>query len=217
VHWISVRSCAREGEIVSVITVVKKNGVVAIAADTLASSGTRKMSATHNKLASKIARIGGSYIGLTGWSVNQLVLEHLFGPMTDLPKFSSAAEIFDVFLKLHPRLKQEYFLNPRGGDEDAWESSQMTLLIANAHGIFGLYANRTVLEYGCYWASGSGSGYALGAMHAVYPVNGDAVAIAETGVRAAIEFDDGCGEPIEAHAVRLVVAQPVNDLELLNA
>jgi ATP-dependent HslUV protease subunit HslV len=209
-----VRSRARSGEIVSVITVVKKNGVVAITADTLASSGTRKMSATHNKLASKIARIGGSFVGLTGWSVNQLVLEHLFGPMTDLPAFSSAAEIFDVFLKLHPRLKQEYFLNPRGGDEDAWESSQMTLLIANAHGIFGLYSNRTVLEYERYWASGSGSGYALGAMHAVYAANADAVAIAEAGVRAAIEFDDGCGEPIETHSVRIAVGSPADEMEL---
>ena len=80
----------------SVITVVRKNGLVAIAADTLSSFGTRKMSVTHNTQASKIARIGASYIGLTGWSVHQQVLEHLFGPVSDPPAFASTAEIFDV-------------------------------------------------------------------------------------------------------------------------
>lgn len=200
----------------SVITVVRKNGVAAIAADMLSSFGTRKMSAAHNAQASKIARIGVSYIGLTGWSVHQQVLEHLFGPVSEPPAFSSTAEIFDVFLKLHPRLKQEYFLNPRGGDDEAYESSQMTLLIANQHGIFGLYSMRTVLEYERYWASGSGSDYALGAMHAVYDAMADALAIAEAGVRAGIEFDDGCGAPIESHSVALVPGtRPLEPLELL--
>jgi len=92
----------------------------------------------------------------------------------------------------------------------------MTLLIANQHGIFGLYSMRTVLEYERYWASGSGSDYALGAMCAVYEAMADAVAIAETGVRAAIEFDDGCGAPIESHFVPLEPGtQPLEPLELL--
>jgi ATP-dependent protease HslVU (ClpYQ) peptidase subunit len=201
---------------VSVITVVKKNGLVAIAADTQSSSGSRKMSARHNRQPGKIARIGASYIGSTGWSVHQQVLAHLFAGVTEPPAFSSAAQIFDVFLKLHPRLKQEYYLNPRGGDDEAYESSQMTLLIANQHGIFGLYSMRTVLEYQQYWASGSGSDYALGAMHAIYDAVADAAAIAEAGVRAAIEFDDGCGAPIESHAVPLEPGtQPLEPLELL--
>jgi ATP-dependent protease HslVU (ClpYQ) peptidase subunit len=148
--------------------------------------------------------------------VHQQVLEHLFAGVENPPVLSSAAEIFDVFLKLHPRLKREYFMNSGGGDDDAYESSQMALLIANQHGIFGLYANRTVLEYECYWALGSGSSYALGAMHAVYDAMSDAVSIAEAGVRAAIEFDDGCGAPIESHAVPLEPGtQLLEPLELL--
>jgi ATP-dependent HslUV protease, peptidase subunit HslV len=207
VGYLSARSRGKEW-IVSVITIVKKNGVVAIAADTLSTAGSRKLSATHNQQPSKIARIGSSFVGLTGWSVHQQVLEHLFGTVSDPPALSSTAQIFDVFLKLHPRLKEEYFLNPRGGDGDAYESSQMTVLIANQHGIFGLYSARTVLEYARFWASGSGSDYALGAMHATYRSALDAVAIAEAGVRAAVEFDDGCGAPIESHSVRLVANHP---------
>jgi ATP-dependent HslUV protease subunit HslV len=191
---------------VSVITVVKKDGVVAIAADTLSSTSGRKLSARHNKQAGKIVRIGASYVGSTGWSVHQQVLEHLFASANDPPRFTSAAEIFDVFLTLHPRLKQEYFLNPKGDADDAYESSQMSLLIANQHGIFGVYSMRTVVEYEHYWASGSGSDYALGALYAVYESAGDARLIAEAGVRAATEFDSWCGAPVESHAVRLVAA-----------
>ena len=121
----------------SVITIVRKNGVVAMAADTLSSQGTRKLSAAHNRQPSKIARIGASLIGVTGWSVHQQVLEHLFANVEQPPALASTAEIFDVFLKLHPRLKEEYFMNPRGGDGEAYESSQMSILIANQHGIFG--------------------------------------------------------------------------------
>jgi ATP-dependent HslUV protease subunit HslV len=214
--WIPLRDRARKEEIVSVITIVKKNGVVAIAADTLSSSGSRKMSAVYNRQASKIVRIGASYVGLTGWSVHQQVLEHLFANVAEPPALASTAEIFDVFLKLHPRLKQEYFLNPHGGDGEAYESSQMTLLIANQHGIFGLYSMRTVLEYERYWASGSGSDYALGAMHAMYDVTADAAAIAEAGVRAAVEFDDGCGAPIESHSVRVAMVTAADERELLH-
>jgi len=211
---ILLRAWRGKEEIVSVITIVKKDGVVAIAADTLTSAGCRKVSAVHNKLATKITRIGASYFGVTGAAVHQQVIDHLFANVSDPPAFRNPAEIFEVFLKLHPRLKQEYFLNGRAGDGDAYESSQMTLLIANQHGIFGLYSMRTVLEYERFWASGSGSDYALGAMNAMYDLHVDALSIAEAGVNAGIEFDDGCGAPVESHAVPLITA-PSNELDLL--
>jgi ATP-dependent HslUV protease, peptidase subunit HslV len=200
--------------VVSIVVVVKKHSRVAIAADSLASFGTRKLSIRNNKRASKIFRIGTSWVGLTGWSVHQQVLEHLFRSIETPPKFASADEIFDAFLKLHPRLKQEYFMNPGDRESDAYESSQMTLLIANEHGIFGLYTEREVIEYERFWASGSGSAYALGAMNAAYDLHGDAVSIAEAGVHAGIEFDDGCGAPVESHAVPLITAH-ANELDLL--
>jgi hypothetical protein len=56
--------------------------------------------------------------------------------------------------------------------------------------------------------------YALEAMHALYDVAADAVSIAEAAVRAAIEFDDGTGAPVESHVIRLPVLE-VEELELL--
>jgi len=186
---------------VSTVTVVKKNGLVAIAADTLSSLGARKMPPRYDRGAGKIFRIGESYVGLTGWSVHQQVLEHAFGSIGEPPALASATEIFDVFLSLHTRLKQHYFLNPRASEDDPYESARMSLLIANRHGIFGLYAVRAVIEHERFWASGSGSDYALGAMHAVYEGGGDAAAIAEAGVRAGIEFDEGTAAPVESHVL----------------
>ena len=126
------------------------------------------------------------------------------------------AEIFDVLLVLHQRLRKDYFLNPRGDEHDPYESTQMNMLIANPHGIFGVGSLRTVTEYGRFWASGSGMEYALGAVHALYGRPGDARTIAEAAVTAAIDFDSGSGAPIESHVIRL--ASPgatVDELELL--
>jgi ATP-dependent HslUV protease subunit HslV len=211
VRWISLRSRGGVEEVVSTVTVVKKNGHVAIAADTLASFGARKLSAAHNKRASKIVRLGASFVGLTGAAANLRVLEHAFRD-AEAPALDSAADIFDVFLKLHERLKHEYAMNVRAAQP--YESTEMTLLIANPHGIFGIYSMREVVEHERFWAAGSGGDYALGAMHALYDMAADAVSIAEAGVRAAVEFDDGTGAPVESHVIRLPVLE-VEELELL--
>lgn len=197
----------------STVAVVKKNGYVAIAADTQSSFGPRRLSATYAARPGKIIRIGESYLGLTGWAVSQQVIEHAFRYAANPPALATAAEIFEMLLKLHPRLKQEYFLTPRGSDE-IYEPTHIHGLIANAHGLFGVYSMRDVIEYERFWASGSGGDYALGAMHALYGTSADAVTIAEAGVRAAIDFDDGSGAPVESHEVRLA-SSAKSELELM--
>jgi ATP-dependent HslUV protease subunit HslV len=170
------------------------------------------LSAVHNKRASTFVRLGSSFVGLTGAAANLCVLEHAFEDVA-APALDSAADIFDVFLKLHDRLKYEYAMN-LGASTLAYESTAMTMLIANQHGIFGIYSMREVVEHERFWAAGSGGDYALGAMHALYDIAADAVSIAEAGVRAAVEFDDGTGAPVESHVIRLPVLE-VEELELL--
>jgi ATP-dependent HslUV protease subunit HslV len=188
----------------STIVVVKKNGVSVIAGDTLTSQGCRRLTVDNNAKPGKILLLADSYVGVTGSSAHGLVLTHLFDSLEETPQLSTKQEIFDVFRRLHPRLKQEYFLNPRDEERDPYESSQMDLLIANRHGIFGCYSLREVFEYDRFWATGSGSDYALGAMHAVYDRDLDAQQIAQIGVRAAIAFDEATGAPMTLHAVLLV-------------
>ena len=200
----------------STVAVVKKNGFVAIAADTLSTFGPRKLSAPYSANAGKIIQIGESYLGMTGLAVNQQVLEHAFRLEANPPAFSNTFDIFEAFLKLHARLKQEYFLSPRAGEYDVYEPTHINALIANAHGLFGVYSMRDVIEYERFWASGSGGDYALGAMHALYDSAADAVTIAEAAVRAAADFDDATGAPVESHSVPLEPGtEPLGPLELL--
>lgn len=185
----------------STVTAVKKNGYVAIAADTLVSAGPMKMSAAYTKTHKKILRVGDSFLGMTGWMVNLQVMESLFRAPGPAPAFANTAEIFDAFRMVHARLRDEYFLNPRSDPTDPYESSQLNVLIANPHGIFTVGSLRTVSEYQSFWAAGSGMEYALGAMHALYEKTADVVAIAEAGVRAAADFDAATSAPIESYVI----------------
>jgi ATP-dependent HslUV protease, peptidase subunit HslV len=185
-------------EVVSTVTVVKKNGYVAIAADTLLSHGSMKLSADYNRTCSKIVRWGDSFLGMTGWAATQQAIDHAIRTARGQPALASWVEIFEVFRVLHTRLKEESFLNPRTDPSDAFESSQMSVLIANPHGIFSIGSLRTVIEYERFWAAGSGAEFALGAMYASYDTS-TALETAVAGVRAAIEFDAASAAPIEAH------------------
>ena len=100
-------------------------------------------------------------------------------------KLGSRDEVFDTFLKLHPKLKEQFFLNTKEEESDPYESSQFTVLIANANGIFGVYSYREVFEFERFWAIGSGRSFALGAMYARYERSRTAREVAELGVRPA--------------------------------
>jgi len=56
-------------------------------------------------------------------------------------------------------------------DDHPLESSQWDCLIACPAGIFSVGTLREVIEYNHYWADGSGTRFALGAMHATYELH----------------------------------------------
>jgi ATP-dependent protease HslVU (ClpYQ) peptidase subunit len=118
-------------------------------------------------------------------------------------KLNSKEAIFETFRKLHPILKEECFLNPKEDEEDPYESSQITALIANSSGIFAIYSMREVFEYTQYWAIGSGHEFALGAMHQAYARNDNAADIARAGVETGIAFDKNSDAPITLYNVKL--------------
>ena len=111
------------------------------------------------------------------------MFESLLAAHGDLD-FSTKAAIFETFRKLHPILKEQHFLNPKEEEDDPYESTQVTALVANEHGIFGVYSMREVFEYTRFWAVGSGREFALGAMHAEYPKLRTAAAVARVGINA---------------------------------
>ena len=177
------------------IVAVRKNGLIAIAADTLTTFGNTRLPAMMDASHDKILHSGNSYIGVCGSAAHQLVLASLLAKSADV-QLNSKAEIFETFRKLHPVLKEECFLNPKEDEEDPYESSQITALIANSSGIYGVYSMREVFEYTQFWAIGSGHEYALGAMLHAYAHYDSVLDIARTGVEAGIHFDKNSGTPI---------------------
>ena len=185
------------------ICVACKAGQVAIAADALVTFGDTRLA--HGYEANdKVFRIGDSWIGMAGTTAHFPVLRRALGA---LPKqelnLGSRDEVFETFLKLHPKLKEQFFLNTKEEDSDPYESSQFTVLIANATGAYGVYSYREVFEFDRFWAIGSGRSFALGAMYAHFERARTAREVAELGVRAGCEFDKNSAAPVRAHTIKL--------------
>jgi len=185
------------------VVAVRKNGQVAIAADSLSTFGDMRLGAGDDRAWNKIFYSHDSYFAICGSAAHDLVLQSVLKKTKSLD-FSSRPAIFESFRKLHPKLKEDFFLKPEEDDEDPYESSQMTVLIANPHGIFGVFSLREVYEYERFWAIGSGRDFAIGAMDAVYDrPKISAEKIAEAGVLTGCKFDVNSSLPMTRYALDL--------------
>lgn len=187
----------------STIVVVQKGGSACIAADSLTSFGDTKLSSRYDCFNDKIQSFGDTHLGIVGSAAHVLVLEHVLKRDDLETDFTSREAIFGTLLSIHGLLKDQYFLNPQGEEEDPYESSRMDGVIATPQGIFGIYALREVYQYQRFWAVGSGCEYALGAMHAVYDQLESAEEIARVGVEAGAEFDNASALPMSLRKVAL--------------
>lgn len=187
----------------STIVAVRKAGQAVIAADTLTRFGDLKKRARYDRYHDKLQHYGQSCLGIVGSSAHVMVLDSALKRLDVGADFSHREAIFETLLRLHPVLKEHYYLNTTAEEDDPYESSQIDGLLVNRAGIFGIYALREVYEYTRFWAVGSGAEYALGAMQAVYHHDLDAEAIAKIGVEAGAEFDSASELPLTYHAVTL--------------
>jgi len=186
------------------IAVVRKNGFAAIAADTLTKWGTGKESAAYVANNTKIVKAGDSYLGAAGTATFKLILRDYFAQRGVPARFDSSIELFKTWQAFHAALKERYFLVSVGDKDDTIESSKFDVLIANPHGIFGVGAHRTVQEYRKFYAIGTGTDLALGAMYAAYDnPRLSAEQVARLAIAAAAEFDDATGLPVVSHSVKL--------------
>lgn len=185
------------------VAVVRKGAQVAIAADSLVTFGDTRLAHGY-ELNDKVFRVGDSWFGMAGTTAHFPVLRKALGGLApDELKLDSRDAVFETFLKLHPKLKEQFFLNPKEEDSDPYESSQFTVLIANASGIYGVYSYREVFEFDRFWAIGSGRSFALGAMFTAFDKARSAREVAEIGVRAGCEFDKNSAGPIKLHTLKL--------------
>ena len=192
----------------STIVVVRKSGKVCIAADSLTSFGDLSMGSRYEVAYDKIQKFQNGFYGIVGSAAHALVMESIL--KEDAQKeneididFSGREKIFESFRALHPVLKDKYFLNSKDEDEDPYEATHIDALIANENGIFGIFSLREVSEFNKFWAIGSGSEFALGAMFAVYNQLDSAEEIAKIGVEAGAEFNNGTALPMTSYTLDL--------------
>jgi ATP-dependent HslUV protease, peptidase subunit HslV len=183
------------------IVVVQKGKQVAMGSDSLVTFGETRLSSTYEQN-EKVFKIGDSLVGLAGSSAHFPVMKRL---LTELPdcRLHSRDQVFDTFVRVHQVLKDKYFLNTKEDDDDPYESSQITTLIANASGIYGVYSYREVFKFERFWGIGSGRNFALGAMNAVYDQLDSAKAIAKIGIESGIEFDKSSAGPVRVATMTL--------------
>ena len=185
------------------VVVARKGGQVAIAGDTLVTFGDTRLGHGYEQN-DKLFRVGESWVGMSGTTAHFPVLRRALNGLTpDELKLGSRDEVFDTFLRLHPKLKDNFFLNTKEEDSDPYESSQFTALIANPTGIYGVYSYREVFEFDRFWGIGTGRAFASGAMYAAYDKARSAREIAEIGVRAGCEFDKNSSGPVRVHTIKL--------------
>jgi ATP-dependent HslUV protease, peptidase subunit HslV len=188
------------------VVVVRKGGQVAIAGDSLVTFGDTRLAHGYEEN-EKLFKVGDSWIGMSGTTAHFPVLRRaLNGLAPEELRLLSRDEVFDTFLRLHPKLKDNFFLNTKEEDSDPYESSQFTALICNPGGIFGVYSYREVFEFDRFWGIGTGRAFALGAMYSAYDKARTAKEIAEIGVRAGCEFDKNSSGPVRVHTIKLNTA-----------
>lgn len=142
-------------------------------------------------------------MGIVGSAAHTLVAERAFNDKAVKADFSTRDAAFDTLIRLHPVLKEQYFLNSKDAEEDPYETSQIDAVFVNNNGIFALFSLREVYEYTRFWAVGSGACYALGAMHAVYDKYKSAKDIARAGAEAGATFDTSSQMPLNFKSVKL--------------
>ena len=191
------------------LVIVKKAGQVAIAADTLVTFGDTRLGSRF-ETNSKILRLdtpqGVSYVGMAGSVAHFPVLRKAMNALpAEQVLLGSKDEIFDTFTRLHPVLKDQFYLQTKEDENDPYESSQFSVVIANSSGIFGLYSYREIFEFKQFWGIGSGRSFALGAMHASWDRARSAREVALIGVQAGCEFDKNSAAPVELYTLKMKV------------
>ncbi|HUT24352.1 MAG TPA: hypothetical protein VM492_08430 [Sumerlaeia bacterium] len=187
----------------SIVVGVKKGRDIVIAADSQSVVDSSLISPADNHRVSKIVKIGSAYLGATGWSLYENILED-FLAREKRASLTNRRSIFSFFMKLWRDLHDRYsFVNDQcDRDHDSpFGDLDASFLIVNRNGIFDVASDMNVVEFGKYYAIGSGRDFALGALHALYDGRLSAEQLAVRAAEAAVTFDARCGGEIEVRKV----------------
>ncbi len=184
----------------STVVVARRDEIVAIGADTLTKNGSINVQSKYKRKHSKIIPVGEGFFAYVGRGIWQQALTEYLENLKPAPDLDSIQAVYRACCAMHGELKKSQFLHP---EEDEFEETGLQALLANPHGIFGIFPDRSVLEFARFYAFGSGVKYALGAMHRAWHCGEPAQDIVRAGVEASAEFDEHTALPLESHTMRL--------------
>ncbi|HRX85120.1 MAG TPA: hypothetical protein P5572_08885 [Phycisphaerae bacterium] len=184
----------------SIVVAVKKNGRVAVAADTMHSTGSRREHPDNIVQRSKLRRVGRSVIGGVGWSVYDNILDHYLGSRKTAPSLKDERAIFDFFLKFWRVMRQKYQMvsdQTEREDRSPFCDLDSEFVVVNARGIYHVSSDISVMQFEKYVAIGSGDRYAYGALYALYGTRQPIEKMVQTAANAAVHYDQSCGGELE--------------------
>ncbi len=188
----------------SIVVAVQKDGLIALASDSLSVFGSHREDQTNIINNQKIVSVGSSYLGYTGWGLYGNILSHYLKKQKTPPRLTDEHAIFSFFLKFMKDLRDRYNLvnDQANSEKDPFADLDSCFIIANRSGIYGVSSNLSVCQYRTFHAIGSGCDYAFGALHATYDQELPVEAIARCAVEAAIRFDSDCGGEVVLKTVQ---------------
>jgi ATP-dependent HslUV protease subunit HslV len=182
----------------SIIAAVRSTDAITIAADSLAVFGEGLIVPANNARVCKLMRIGDAVLGGTGWAVYDDIIDHHLADKPP-PSLNNRRDIYAFFLDLWSVLREKYTLvNDQAASKDTpFGDLDASFLVASPGGLFKVSSDLGVTEFTRWYAVGSGSEYAMGAMHALRDrVDEDAVLVTHA-CQAAIDMDAHCGGDID--------------------
>jgi len=187
----------------SVILAVKKENQLVIASDSQQNFGSN-LAGINNIRESKIRQIGEAYFSFSGWGLYSNIFDDFLTART-VPRLTSHGEIFTFFQDFWKQLHERYsFVSDQCDDKESpFGDLDTSFLVVTTGKIFHISGNMSVSEFLKYHAIGSGSDFAIGAMHALYEEAFTAEEIAKKAVQAAIDHNVYCGGEIEIRTMKI--------------
>lgn len=187
----------------SVIAGAVVGRTLAIGCDTMSTWGTIRESPTLVAGSSKFVSLQQSLIGVVGNAAYRDALRHYCRQTKEAQSLDSVESIFEWALRFHAALKDEYYYCPEVSGSGGFESTSLEILIGNPHGLFGVYPQRSVMQYRRYYAFGAGFEIAMGAMHHAYGAGLSAKGVVLAALNAAIDLEESCGGDPIVHEIEL--------------
>ncbi len=190
----------------SIIVAVRKGDQIALAADRMHSSGSRREHEENLVASTKLRKVGACCMGGVGWSVYDNILDHYLGTFSRAPSLNSEQRVFEFFLKFWKAIRKKYQVvndQPDRDDRSPFADIDAEFMIGSPKGIFSVSRDLSVMEFTQYAAIGSGEKYAYGAMHALYKSKRTAEQIAKAAVEAAVHFEQTCGGTTDVVVIRV--------------